>query len=119
MRHIWTKEDYQYFKEHDYCPRCGKQQSLMRMTVCWDCAEEMAEGKRQALAAGKCINCWKNPALTGRQYCDDCRVRRQEKQRQRYHERKKAGVCVYCGKAPQWHGRTTCAYCWGTRKGFD
>lgn len=112
-------ETHEHYKAHGYCTRCHKQAAILRLAVCYDCLDTMAEGKRQAREQGLCIDCWKQPVADQRTRCEPCLQRIRARRKQRYDARDAAGLCVTCGKAPQWQGRVTCAYCWGKQKGFD
>lgn len=99
------------------CLRC-KGLAPIGQAVCFDCTDKMTAGKQAALAAGLCVQCWKQPKLEGKRYCAACDQKVRTKSHQRYHQRKQAGVCTTCGQAPAWHGRVECAYCWGKRYGL-
>jgi hypothetical protein len=107
-------------EELGWCTRCQRQEAPIGQAVCFDCIDEMAEGKRRAISQGLCIDCWKAPVVPNRRQCLACLERRREKDRQRYATRKRQGLCTLCGRRAAWQSQpdvrqTTghlCFICW-------
>ena len=75
-------------------------------------ARVRSERKRLAwLEAGKCSRCGKAEPAEGGSTCTPCRVRRQERERAKYAERRSTGCCVRCGAASTFDGAALCFTC--------
>lgn len=101
--------DYQWYKAHHICVRCHRNDATKGMVTCLDCREKEHEYDRQrkqkALAnetpehkaervrkvrerverlkaQGVCIWCGKHKALSGKQHCLECGIKRRRTNRE-------------------------------------
>jgi hypothetical protein len=113
--------DYQWYKEHHICVRCHHHEAVNGKVTCLDCREKEREVDRQrkqkALAnetpehkaervrkvrerverlkaQGVCIWCGKHKALSGKQHCLECGIKRRRVNREskRRKANKSAGI---------------------------
>ena len=107
--------DYQWYKAHHICVRCHQREAVKGQVACLDCrdkdreydrkckaeslAKETAEHKANRLrkmkerrerlkAQGLCIWCGKRKALSGKQQCLECYIKRKRANRE-YKKRKR------------------------------
>lgn len=71
-----------------------------------------SERKRLAwVESGMCSRCGKNRPAEGGSTCTPCRTRRQERDREKYAQRRATGCCVRCGSASTFDGAALCFSC--------
>lgn len=98
---------YRAIKSRGLCPRCGSTPSP-EGRCCATCLAEMAAAKQQAREQGMCVDCWTEPALPGKRYCEKHAAHRREQNRLRYGIRLIRKLCVQCGKKRAVKGKTLC-----------
>ena len=101
--------DYQWYKAHHICVRCHQREAVKGQVACLDCrdkdreydrkrkaeslAKESPEHKAERLrkakerrerlkAQGLCIWCGKHKALSGKQHCLECGIKRRRTNRE-------------------------------------
>lgn len=90
--------------------------------------------REEKLALGLCGTCGKNKLIPGKKDCSECRERRANKQKERYHaarqlgveyktkkrlEFKLSGLCCNCGKVKQSEGTLSCVECIKKHKVYE
>lgn len=58
-------------KKRGSCARCVNP-PIPGKKLCQQCTDELTDRRKQALASGTCIKCFKKPAESGMQVCNDC-----------------------------------------------
>lgn len=128
----YKKQNYEWAKARGLCVRCMKERAAPGRYKCLECLsisveannacnaklsqdeKKKREGRNresmktlyaQRKAAGLCTACGKS-AYKGQAFCNECRLRRNRKHRERY-VRKPAGECRYCER-PALPGRQMC-----------
>lgn len=119
--------DYQWYKAHHICVRCHRNDATKGMVTCLDCREkeheydrqrkqkalanepqehkakrlQVAKARRERLKAqGLCIWCGKHKALSGKQHCLECSIKRKRANRE-YKKRKANKSRSVCGTNTQ------------------
>lgn len=88
----YTRERYQWLKEHHICTKCGKADAEPGKVKCVACAEATNRNRRTAYAARN----------------RDSEINRAMV---KYNERKEQGICVVCGIRYSEIGRVRCKIC--------
>lgn len=120
----YSRELYQWYKEHGICVRCHRTDAAYGFVSCPDCLykNRMEKAKTRTQehtrqldkerankhrAAGLCIKCSK-PAEPGRVRCRLCLLRARQYQRKTYiYHPKPEGICRMCDK-PAMAGHSYC-----------
>lgn len=89
------KNNYEYYKQHHICVRCGQEFAEKNHTLCLEC---MIKNREASLA-----------------YYNEHKEERREKVRInskiRYNRLKKFGICTSCGKRKTTNNKVYCDYC--------
>ena len=87
--------NYEYYKSHNICVRCGQEDAENNHTMCLEC---MMKSREESL-----------------KYHRKHRKERQEKDRirakKRYYKLKNEKICTCCGKRPSRKGKVLCNQC--------
>ena len=125
----YNKDDYEWYKTRNLCPRCRRNNAACGMTLCADCIfeaanrdirygtakkTELAKARRERLKAlGLCVRCGKNPPVSGITVCKQCQKKYNAKNRLWYRENyvrtvRPDGICRFCD-SPVVPGKKLCA----------
>lgn len=106
---------YRAHKSLGLCARCSNP-PVPGKSCCQACREKMAAGKQQAREQGRCLDCWKEPAIPGTLYCHAHTEQRRQWNFRRYSLRLVRKQCTQCGKKRARPGYTTCGTCKSMRE---
>ena len=90
----YSKENYQWLKEHNFCVYCAKSRPIPGEVACAKCRASLRRSRQ---------NCPPERKEEIQQY-------NLEFNRKKYAERKAAGLCPTCGRVPE-YGYSLCAAC--------
>lgn len=117
----YSKETYQWYKDHGICVKCKREDAEYGRTKCSECLEKEAEKVRAKRLAnpksqkeytkirrerlkesGLCVWCGKPLSKYSKCFCVDCRVKNQRNNEKKKtiarSERPSYGMCYRCGE---------------------
>lgn len=112
-----NKETLKYRKEHNLCPRDGKQNAPNRK-MCESCLEKSAikanRHRQRKIQNGLCTNCGVEKPVGSSRLCKNCKYKSSiymhNSYVKRYGTRKQSGMCVDCGDVAE-SDKTMCTAC--------
>ena len=88
-------KDYEFYKSHHICVRCGQEIAEENHTLCLVC---MIKSREEARAYHK-------------KHKEEKREQNRIRSRNRYHKLKGLGVCTSCGKRQVKNNKVLCEHC--------
>lgn len=90
-----SKANYEFYKKHHICVRCGQEDAERKHTMCLSC---MMKSREESL----------NYSMSHREEINEkSRIR----SKIRYERLKQEGLCTACGKRHTEHNKIQCKYC--------
>lgn len=94
-----SKSNYEWYKEHHICVRCGQEKAERNHTLCLNC---MMKNREESLNYN-------------RKHRDEINAKNRVISKIRYERLKQQGICACCGKRPTKYNKVYCQHC-GARR---
>lgn len=90
-----SKSNYEWYKEHHICVRCGQEDAVRKHVLCFRC---MMKGRERDL-------------IYSNKHREEIREKSRINSKKRYEKLKALGLCTSCGKRQTKYNKVHCEYC--------
>lgn len=90
-----SKNNYEYYKSHNICVRCGQEDAERNHVLCLECMMKNRESS----------------AKYNRKYKKERQEKNRIRAKKRYYDLKEQGICTCCGKRNTKSNKVMCSQC--------